>query len=71
MPKENYLTKSQLTAMMSDVIGASYNKVGSINTNIYNMMSDDEIRVKGMLTKKMSGIEGIPYQFLEDRKSVV
>lgn len=66
MPKENYLTKSQLTAMMSDVIGASYNKVGSINTNIYNTMTDDEIRVKGMLTKKMSGIEGMPYQFLEN-----
>ena len=61
MPKDNYMSRSGLANTISGV-GVSAH---TTNSN-YDISSTDENLVRNMLTKKMSGIEGLPYQFMEN-----
>lgn len=61
MSKDNYMNKSTLTNVVSNV-----GVTAQTTSNNYEISSTDENLVKNMLTKKMSGIEGLPYQFMEN-----
>ena len=60
------ITTNNISVMSQDFINASkYNLANSIITSDITTSNDNTL-VKNMLTKKMSGIEALPYQFMEN-----
>lgn len=63
MAKESYLSQEGLDTLMQGV-GTSVNYVSTQNLEGDTTYQNDDYLCKNILTKKMSGIEGLPYQFL-------
>ena len=71
MSKSNYMTKKELSSSLKTTgVTATKIKKADLGTQINNSanqtIQSDETLVKNMLTKKMSGIEGLPYQFMSN-----